>query len=82
MQQHDNSGALFKNDRKANDKHADYNGSITVNGVEYWLNAWLKDGKKGKFFSLSVKPKDKNAKADPAPRRERREYDDSEEVPF
>lgn len=52
----DNSGSLFKNDRKAQPSHADYQGKIMVAGVEYYLNAWLKDGQKGKFFSLSVKP--------------------------
>lgn len=60
MTQYDNTnrGALFKNDRKQQDNHPDYTGSINVGGVEYWLSAWLKDGSKGKFFSMSVKPKD------------------------
>jgi hypothetical protein len=60
MTQYDNTnrGALFKNDRKQQDNHPDYTGSINVGGVEYWLSAWLKDGQKGKFFSMSVKPKD------------------------
>lgn len=53
----DNTGTLFRNDRKEKDTHADYNGTIIVDGKEYYLNAWLKDGQSGKFFSLSVKPK-------------------------
>lgn len=53
----DNSGALFKNDRKEQDTHADYRGSITINGVEYWLDAWIKEGAKGKFIGLKAKPK-------------------------
>lgn len=54
-----NRGALFKNTRKTDEKHADYNGSINVDGHDYWLNAWLKTSKDGKtFMSLSVKRKD------------------------
>jgi len=60
MAEYDNTnrGVLFKNDKKQQDSHADYQGNINVDGVEYWINAWLKTGKSGvKFMSLSVKPK-------------------------
>lgn len=61
-----NRGSLFKNDRKQADTHADYNGSVNVNGQEFWLNAWLKTAKSGqKFMSLSVKPKDQQAAPKP-----------------
>lgn len=81
-----NKGALFKNDRKEQDTHPDYNGSINVGGEEYWLNAWVKESKKDgkKFFSLSVKPKDQAAgkspvKAKSAPAKTR---DEDSEIPF
>lgn len=57
----DGDGVLFKNDRKEKDTHADYRGNILINGQEYWLNAWIKEGAKGKFFSLSAKPKQPKA---------------------
>jgi len=53
-----NRGALFKNDRKESDRHPDYRGNINVDGTEYWLSAWIKEGRSGKFMSLSVQPKE------------------------
>jgi hypothetical protein len=62
-----NSGALFKNDKKESEKHPDYRGSINVDGVDYWISAWLKTSQQGtKFMSLSVSPKEQ-ANYAPAP---------------
>ena len=80
FEQRDNSGTLFKNARKENPSHADYNGSIMVDGVMYWINAWIKDGAKGKFMSLSVKPKE-GVKAN-KPTQRRNAPDDDSEIPF
>jgi len=53
-----NRGALFKNEDKQSDKHADYRGNINVGGQEFWLDAWIKKSKGGKtYMSLSCKPK-------------------------
>ena len=57
-QQKDMSGILFKNDRKEQGSHPDYKGSITVDGEEYWLSAWIKRGERGTFMSLAAKPKE------------------------
>jgi len=61
-----NRGALFKNERKEKETHSDYNGTLNVNGEDFYLNAWLKESKAGKkFFSLSVKPKGETRPASP-----------------
>lgn len=52
-----NRGILFKNDRKENEKHPDYKGTLNVDGVEFWISGWRKDTKKGPALSLSVQPK-------------------------
>lgn len=57
----DNSGVLFRSDRKDNDRAPDYKGSIMVNGTDYWLSAWIKEGKSGKFMGLAVSPKETQA---------------------
>lgn len=55
---YDNSGALFVNDKKVADNHPSHTGSALIDGVEYWLNAWVKEGAKGKFMSVSFRRKD------------------------
>jgi hypothetical protein len=56
--QYDNSGILFRCDTKDSERSRDYRGELTIGGREYWLSGWVKEGKKGKFLGLSVKPKD------------------------
>ena len=49
-----NRGTLSKNLKKEKDTHPDYKGSININGVEHWFDAWLNDGKNGKFLSCKI----------------------------
>jgi uncharacterized protein (DUF736 family) len=57
-EQRDNSGSLFKNDRKEKDSQPDYTGTGMYGGQEIRISAWLKTSKTGKkFLSLSIQPK-------------------------
>lgn len=87
FEQKDNSGIIFKNDRKESPSHPDYTGNCRIEGHDYWISCWVKDGRSGKFFSLAFKRKDGAATrpdakavamASQAPAR--RDLDD--EVPF
>lgn len=57
---YDNSGSVFRNTRKREGKKdADFAGSATVAGVEYWVDMWTKPpvGDKKGFFSISFRAK-------------------------
>jgi len=77
----ENRGALWKNDRRDDEKFPHYKGSLNVEGVDFWISAWLKEGKDGtKFMSLSVKAKDQKEAKAPTKRSPRQDFDD--DAPF
>lgn len=62
-----NRGALFRAIDKADDKHADYRGTINVEGTEFWLDGWLRESQKGvRYLALRLKPKAATAKTSTA----------------
>lgn len=80
-----NTGVLFKNDRKTEDKHPDYTGSFfDADGGDYFCDAWIKKSAKtgGTFLSFRVKPK--QAKSAGKPQVSDRPLADalSDEIPF
>lgn len=75
-EERDQSGSLFKNQRKEKDSHPDYQGKAIVNGQPVYVSAWLKDGKNGKFLSLGFKNRQEGA-LDRKPEPSQRELDQS-----
>lgn len=52
----DNSGAIFRNEKKESASHSDYAGQAMIGRQMYWVSAWVKQAKNGKkFMSLSFK---------------------------
>ena len=90
--QYDNElkGVLFKNDDKDTDKHPDYKGSATIEGVEYFMDAWVNTAESGrKYMSFRFKPKTKKREPDPTRRAATRHektgtgFDDmDDDIPF
>ena len=57
-----NRGSIWKNDRKEKDTQPDFTGSLNVEGVEYFFDAWKRkpDAKpKAPALTFSIKRKDK-----------------------
>ena len=61
-----NTGSMFVNYKKETETHPDRTGTALIDGKEYWVSGWIKDGAKGKWMSLAFKPKD--GKKEPAKR--------------
>ncbi|MDQ1077990.1 hypothetical protein [Pseudoroseomonas cervicalis] len=60
FQQREGSGQLFRNERAENERHPSHKGTFLLDGVTYEIAAWVKEGRKGKFFSLKVQPQDRD----------------------
>lgn len=57
-EQKDNTGSLFKNDKREKDSQPHAKGTALIDGVEYWVAAWTKEGDKGRWQSLSFTKKE------------------------
>lgn len=79
---YDNSGTLGKNERKEKDTHPSHSGQCTIDGVDYWISAWVKEGRNGKFFSLSFRAKEQRASRPASTKTPPRDFPDDAIEPF
>jgi len=79
FEQRELSGSLFRNEKKTEDKHPHMTGSALIDGVEYWVSAWTKEGAKGRWQSLAFKRKEA-ARETPEPKRPMDDMTD--DIPF
>lgn len=79
----ENSGSLFKNGFKKEDKHPDYKGTCDIGGDEYEIAAWIKEGKSGKWMSLSFKMKDESPAVTAKPSKTEKPREDfNDDIPW
>ncbi len=87
-ERHDNSGTLGRNRRKEKDTHPSHTGRALIDGVEYWIDAWVKDGRDGeRFFSMRFKrngqaPPPSTARTPPARSQTPAGSDFDDDIPF
>lgn len=57
-QKKNNSGGLWINKNRTSETHSQMKGSVVIDGIEYWINAWSKKNDQGEtWFSLSFQNK-------------------------
>lgn len=61
----ENTGSVFKNDKKESERHPDYKGSAKIDGVDYWISAWINEttDKKKKYLKLAFETQREQAVA-------------------
>lgn len=69
-EQRDNSGTIFKNDRKEKPNQPDRTGTAMIGGKMYRVSGWIKEGQRGQFLSLSFTPADEQRQSTQAPQKQ------------
>lgn len=57
MEQKNNTGAIFKNDKKTAENQPDYRGKMMVDGKEWEISLWVRESQASglKYFSAAIK---------------------------
>ena len=82
---YDNSNtiAVFKNDKKGNEKAPDYRIVLNVEGQDYTGGLWLRESEKvGKYMSGQISKKDDNPASKPAIKTAKQFQPEDDDIPF
>ena len=82
-EQKDNDGVAFKNDKKSEDWHADWNGAAMIEGTMYWVNMYDNVSKNGKDYrKFKFKPQNCASLAQGAARFNAPEVKKDDDIPW
>lgn len=77
-----NRGQIWPNKRKEKDTHPDFQGTLNVEGVEYWLSAWKRPADANPAapsLTFSIKLKEQRQPKDYP---QNKQYDPKDDLPF
>jgi hypothetical protein len=59
-QHKENTGTMFRNDKREKDSEPEYKGSANIDGRDYWVSSWINETKAGvKYMKFSFTPMEK-----------------------
>lgn len=83
MGKYPNSGILSRVKDRKSDKHPEFSGSAEIDGVDYWMSAYVNEGEKGKYFKITFKPKEQQGNSGGTSQRQQKpQQHDDDETPF
>ena len=75
------TGFLRRNEKASKPSHPSHTGTATVDGVKYFVSAWVNEGDDGKkYFKLSFRPAEDRSDDRQPQRGGRAQFDD--QIPF
>lgn len=84
MYDNTNTGMMMRNSNRDTERHPEFTGSLNVEGVDYWLSAWVNTGKEGskiegkKYFSIKITLKEAKGGTKSGAKKSAETFDDSD----
>jgi uncharacterized protein (DUF736 family) len=82
MEQKNNTGAIFKNDKKTAENQPDYRGKMMVDGKEWEISLWVRESQASGLKYLSAAIKEPYVKTEAAPVQTPKQDESDDGMPF